>query len=82
MGIPHLLALLEPYGQPADFATPPPRTQTLVIDGPALAFAAYQQSLAQRARAEHALEAIPPYDEVCVTAVACLDILEHHGLEM
>lgn len=81
MGIPHLLRLLEPYAEPIQFTQSTGQPASVVIDGSALAYHAYRLALARRTAAEHALEAIPSYREVCETVLFWLESLEDHGLQ-
>ncbi|KAF2097305.1 hypothetical protein NA57DRAFT_77558 [Rhizodiscina lignyota] len=90
MGIPHLLKLLEPFATPAAFpAAPFPGSADgrfhdsgglAVIDGPGLAYHAYHNALSRRKDARNALEAIPPYHEVCAVVLNWIDALESNGL--
>ncbi|KAF2139339.1 uncharacterized protein K452DRAFT_310771 [Aplosporella prunicola CBS 121167] len=92
MGIPRLLHNLEPYATPVVLGAPAKPAQQakeqgkpakrVVIDGPGLAYHAYHRAVGRRQRARNALEAMPPYAEVCDVALEFVDALEAAGLEI
>ena len=94
MGIPHLTRLLHPHATSIEFSAAPTRDEhgvvlesasrncDAVVDGPALAYHAYSRALALRSTARNALEAIPSYREVGDVAVAWLDLLQEHGINV
>ncbi|KAK7517290.1 XPG domain containing-domain-containing protein [Phyllosticta citriasiana] len=96
MGIPRLLLTLQDHGSGVELGTcsvagasgeavinlPRDRKRQVVIDGPGLAYYAYERAFAARSHGRNALEAMPSYAEVGAVAVDFLTVLEKHGLAL
>ncbi|KAK8254042.1 XPG domain containing-domain-containing protein [Phyllosticta capitalensis] len=96
MGIQRLLITLQDYGSSVELGTAyahaapsgrrlEPQQDTkrhVVIDGPGLAYFAYERAFAARSCSSNAFEATPSYAEVGTVAVDFLSVLEKHGLSI
>lgn len=90
MGVPHLIANLQPHAETILLTKSEVRTGSdtsntftkLVIDGPGLAYHIYYKCLSLRANARNALEAYPSYQELGHAVVAWLNHLDAYGLQM
>ncbi|KAK8173709.1 XPG domain containing-domain-containing protein [Phyllosticta citrichinensis] len=95
MGIPRLLLTLQDHGSGVELGTAPAaaapgdaldlpqdRKRQVVIDGPGLAYYAYERAFAARSHGRNALEAMPSYGEVGAVAEDFLTVLERHGLAL
>lgn len=71
MGIPRLIAYLEPYATPAELSG-----CKVIIDGPGLAYHIYYRLLASKSRADNAIYGAPSYAELGESAVFFLDELQ------
>ena len=74
MGIPHLITYLRPYAIHKSLDE-----QTVVIDGPGLAYHIYHICLSARPASWNAFEAAPSYAELGQAVVAWLDGLRKSG---
>ncbi len=93
MGIPRLTSYIAPYAVTTVLGCDKPgcqqhsslaagRSNRVVIDGPAFAYAIYDRLIAQEADRLNVLAAVPSYDEVGQAALAFLSGLEKRGIIM
>lgn len=88
MGIQGLTARLTAYGKPVtwlkrkDASDTSEKSDSLIIDGPALAYHVYYQCLASNTSARNAFEALPLYQDISDTLVCFLGELESFGLSI
>lgn len=77
MGVPHLIAFLEPYSVLESLAG-----QSVVIDGPAFAYHVYHICLGSRSHLQRPFEAAPSYGEIGESAIQWLDGLRDGRVTM
>lgn len=77
MGIPHLIAFLQPYAETESIAG-----RHVVIDGPGFAYHIYYTCLSARSAAWSPFEAAPSYEELGKACIAWLDGLQDNDVEM
>ena len=79
MGIPRLIAHLEPFASSVQFSLNAPMTQnTVAIDGPGLAFYIYNQAQGRSSE----LRTSPSYSELGQATILWLRQLQVHGLRV
>lgn len=77
MGIPHLITHLRPFASTKDL-----EGQSVVIDGPGLAYHVWHICLASNPRARNPFEAAPSYKVIGDTVLQWLDELRNSNVSM